>query len=145
MAAAAQVLNNKLPKQIKTIIECCANTCKPWWKDLKMFAKFECARKNLSKSPRCEIRQEPHGSCTSKQRQCTSNRRQLKTKIYEKLCECVKSVGIKLLKWWFSFVCGADGPYRAVKKNNAQIIPQLAHGSCYTSVKQQTTKANFKN
>ena len=43
---------NHRSKYKKKIIECCANTCKPWRKVLKMLAKFECERKNLSKSPR---------------------------------------------------------------------------------------------
>ena len=78
-----------------------------------------------------------------------SNRRQLKLKTYGILCEYVKPITLKLSKYCFSLLhwlihkimCRSP----RCEKSNAQIFQQEAHGSCYTSVKQQTTKANKKN
>ena len=122
LAAAAKMYNNKPPKQMeKKVIECCANTCKPWRKLLKILAKFECDRKNLSKPPRCNFdKNHMAATHTSKRKQCTNNRTQLKLKTYEIRCGYVRSVVLGHSKCCFSFVCDAEG-IRAQETTNAHV------------------------
>ena len=49
------------------------------------------------------------------------NEGSLKLKTYGILCEYVKPVGLKLLKCWFSFVCGADGTGLTNTRKHVQV------------------------
>ena len=121
MAAAAKINTaNCRSKCIKSHRMLCEYV-QAMTKTSEIFAKFECDRKSLSKSPRCNFgKNHMAATHTSKRKQCTNNRRQSKLKTYEILCGYVRSVALEHLKCCFSFVCDAKG-IRAEETTNAHV------------------------